>query len=359
MKTKTVAHPPSEESSPAAADPSAVNISVSVDYIRVLAYLAFLVAFGYLVFHVTRGDKEGGGIASTPIAKEAPPVKETSPPATDSEFASSGEFKIETGEQAKLSEEQSGSRGSEALGDAKKMLTVAKKSIKENASGSSSVSLDEAKKKLTLAKDSIKERQGGARVYIKPVNRFEWEFGETESTFTPDNYQFASGSPVTAEDFENQAKDWANKKKEVGQVVQGALKPFVKILSEMFPVVELVKRDTHYAIVDKASGRCINFDNYKLFVEWIVNKSLGSAAPLPESMREGVNLKEIDAGKTDTLKESLLSMCSEGKSGLYAVKKRDGRIWSNQTKSYINLSYRWPRDNDLVATERLVLTSSK
>ncbi len=226
--------------------------------------------------------------------------------------------------------------------------------------------LDDARKKLAAAKAKVVERAHGAPLppafRVKPqatsLRRKEREEAtdNTEFAFTPENYKFASGSAVTAEDFKEEKADWEEKKAQTAPIVAAVLKDFKDMLVEMVPSVEIeksTKKKNFVLLKDKQTGRCVSFDRFKEFAEWMVSKSLGGAVAEPDWSSE-VDFKAFDAGDTDSLRKAIVVDCDDG-NNYYRIVGSSGRVYSAQTRKFVNLSFVWPRDKSLLATERIAI----
>jgi hypothetical protein len=185
---------------------------------------------------------------------------------------------------------------------------------------------------------------------------------DTDHSFDPDNFAFASGEPVTPEDFENQAKDWAAKKVAIKPAVDEALKSFSELASELFPKISTRNIDNseeavHF--VDVKSQKCIDFDRFESFVNWSISKQLGGSTPAPSWIENNpglVNLREVQEGKMDSFKRALLVNCSDVLG--YRVDKKTGEVYSRTKKGLITFQYLWPKDGSLVSSRVFTLKKS-
>lgn len=175
----------------------------------------------------------------------------------------------------------------------------------------------------------------------------------TDHSFTPENYQFASGSPVTEEDFANQAKDWEAKKASIKPVVDDTFKSFAKMLKDMFPKMNVIKNADNTGVLLKPNKRgdeCIDLDNYEQFVNWTVSQQLGGKLEVPAFIRNSktIDLKAIEASDLSTLKSNLLINCNDGQG--YRINKDTGIVFSRSKRADIQFEYLWPKDQSLVAS---------
>lgn len=175
----------------------------------------------------------------------------------------------------------------------------------------------------------------------------------TDHSFEPENYQFASGSPVTEEDFANQAKDWESKKAAIKPVVDDTFKSFSKMLKDMFPKINIVKNVDNTGVLLKPNKRgdeCIDLDNYEQFVNWTVSQQLGGKLEVPAFVRNSktIDLKAIEAGDLSTLKTNLLINCNDGQG--YRINKDTGIVFSRSKRADIQFEYLWPKDQSLVSS---------
>lgn len=181
---------------------------------------------------------------------------------------------------------------------------------------------------------------------------------DTDHSFDADNFAFASGEPVTPEDFENQSKDWATKKAAIKPAIDEALRAFSDIVHEMFPKLKtVVARDTDSVqFVDTGTHQCIDFDRYESFVNWSISKQLGGSVEIPSWIKTNpslLNLREIEKGKMDSLKKALLGNCNDILG--YRVDKKTGAVFSRTKKGNIEFQYLWPKDGSVVSSRPFTL----
>ncbi len=352
--------PAAVQKTPASAENQETNSPlawVTWDRLQFIAYIAVL--GGIFAYVATLPDpetkaqasEEGGSdhktlhrASTTPKDDETPTTKSTAALADDE--VPEGEAVTGTLE---LEAPQSEDTVTEALvaehsvADAKQKVAAVAGVIKENYNAASYIDT------------GIKKAATGFRI-DRGVERAVADegSGSTDFEFSPDNYRFASGSAVTPEDFEVQEKDWEKKKEQVKAISVGVLKSFKGILTEMFPNVEVGEGKVS-EVKDIKTGRCIDFDRYKAFAEWNIDKSLSGSKDRAPPWTSKVDLKKFDKGETESLRKALLHTCGEKDTPKFRVVAKTKRLWSSQTKEYVNISLRWPKDDTLLATEPITL----
>jgi hypothetical protein len=181
---------------------------------------------------------------------------------------------------------------------------------------------------------------------------------DTDHSFDADNFAFASGEPVTPEDFENQSKDWAAKKAAIKPAIDEALRAFSDIIHEMFPKLKTVGAHETDSVqfVDTGTQQCIDFDRYESFVNWSISKQLGGSVEIPSWIKTNpslLNLREIEKGKMDSLKKALLGNCNDILG--YRIDKKTGAVFSRTKKANIEFQYLWPKDGSVVSSRPFTL----